>query len=301
MRQHHQLPHPQRIVVHAAPFVRHGEIDRCVRLLSGEQLGEVEPDRRGLSDAPRLVVLGRLRPPLPHEVEAIPRQLFRLLPVPPLHHAAASCRGARPASLAGRALAPPPPAAAAAAAAAPAPWPAVRRRQGVTMARFEVRAAGAAAGHAQQRQHHHQQHRQQHAVDHRSGMRGSLCRWPVVMTPRNGKLRANEAVASHRAAGGAGPSIKVARTYARGISSGAAAMFSCAWTASAGTSGLLARPRPLTNASKSHCLPQAPTYSIRKIFRAPDLFLNRSASAKALHHEPSSPSFNARRRLSFFA
>ena len=46
-------------------------------------------------------------------------------------------------------------------------------------------------------------------------------RWPAVMTPRNGGLRAVDAVASHRAADSAGPSIEGARTHAGGISRGA--------------------------------------------------------------------------------
>jgi hypothetical protein len=44
------------------------------------------------------------------------------------------------------------------------------------------------------------------------------------MTPRNVGLRADDAVASHRAVGGAGHSIKRARTCARGISRGAVAV-----------------------------------------------------------------------------
>jgi hypothetical protein len=54
-------------------------------------------------------------------------------------------------------------------------------------------------------------------------------RWPAVMTPRVVGLRAAEAVASHRAADGAGPSIEAARTYAHGTSRGAVAAVSCAW------------------------------------------------------------------------
>jgi hypothetical protein len=50
-------------------------------------------------------------------------------------------------------------------------------------------------------------------------------RWPAVMTPRDGGLRAAELVASHRAADGAGPSIEGARTYAGGISRGAVVRF----------------------------------------------------------------------------
>ena len=43
------------------------------------------------------------------------------------------------------------------------------------------------------------------------------------MTPRDGALRADEVVASHSAADGAGPSIEGARTYAHGTSAGATA------------------------------------------------------------------------------
>jgi hypothetical protein len=50
-------------------------------------------------------------------------------------------------------------------------------------------------------------------------------RWPAVMTPRNGGLRAADAVASHRAADGAGPSIEGAWTHAGGISRGAVVRF----------------------------------------------------------------------------
>ena len=56
-------------------------------------------------------------------------------------------------------------------------------------------------------------------------------RWSAVMTPRDGGLRADDAVASHSAADGAGPSIKGARTYAHGTSSGAVAAVSCGWPA----------------------------------------------------------------------
>ena len=47
--------------------------------------------------------------------------------------------------------------------------------------------------------------------------------WPAVMTPRHAAPRADDAVASHRAADGAGPSIEGARTYAHFISRGAGA------------------------------------------------------------------------------
>ena len=46
------------------------------------------------------------------------------------------------------------------------------------------------------------------------------------MTPRVGGPRADDLVASHRAADGAGPSIEAARTYAHGTSRGAAAAVS---------------------------------------------------------------------------
>jgi hypothetical protein len=52
-------------------------------------------------------------------------------------------------------------------------------------------------------------------------------RWPAVMTPRLVALRADDAVASHRAADGAGPSIEAARTYAHGTSTGAVTAVSC--------------------------------------------------------------------------
>jgi hypothetical protein len=48
-------------------------------------------------------------------------------------------------------------------------------------------------------------------------------RWPAAMTPRNGGLTADDAVASHSAADGGGPSMDAARTHAGGISRGAAA------------------------------------------------------------------------------
>jgi hypothetical protein len=52
-------------------------------------------------------------------------------------------------------------------------------------------------------------------------------RWPAVMTPRLAALRADDAVASHRAADGAGSSIEAARTYAHGTSTGAVTAVSC--------------------------------------------------------------------------
>ena len=56
-------------------------------------------------------------------------------------------------------------------------------------------------------------------------------RWPAVMTPRLAGLRADDVVASHRAADGAGPSIEPGRTYAHGTSRGAVAAVSCVWPA----------------------------------------------------------------------
>jgi hypothetical protein len=52
----------------------------------------------------------------------------------------------------------------------------------------------------------------------------------AVMTPRDGALRADEVVASHSAADGAGASIEGARTYAHGISRGAVVAVSCVWS-----------------------------------------------------------------------
>ena len=49
-------------------------------------------------------------------------------------------------------------------------------------------------------------------------------RWTAVMAPRHAELGADDAVASHRAADGAGPSIEAARTHASGSSRGAAAV-----------------------------------------------------------------------------
>jgi hypothetical protein len=49
--------------------------------------------------------------------------------------------------------------------------------------------------------------------------------WPAVTTPRRAGLRADGAVASHRAADGAVPSIEAARTRAHFISRGAAVGF----------------------------------------------------------------------------
>ena len=64
-----------------------------------------------------------------------------------------------------------------------------------------------------------------------SHFRAKARRWPAVMTPRIGGLRADDAVASRRAADGAGPSIEAARTYAGGISRGAVAAVTCVWPA----------------------------------------------------------------------
>ena len=49
-------------------------------------------------------------------------------------------------------------------------------------------------------------------------------RWPAVMTPKHGGLRADDAVASQGAADGTGPSIQGARTHTHGTSRGAAAV-----------------------------------------------------------------------------
>ena len=51
------------------------------------------------------------------------------------------------------------------------------------------------------------------------------------MTSRHTGLRADDAVASHRAGDEAGPSIEGARTYAHGTSAGATAAVSCVWSA----------------------------------------------------------------------
>ena len=50
--------------------------------------------------------------------------------------------------------------------------------------------------------------------------------WPAVLTLKRAALRADDAVASHRAADGAGPPIEGARTCAHGTSRGAAAAVS---------------------------------------------------------------------------
>jgi hypothetical protein len=50
-------------------------------------------------------------------------------------------------------------------------------------------------------------------------------RWPAVLTPRRAALRADDAVASHRAVDGAGFPIKGARTHAHATSRGAVAGF----------------------------------------------------------------------------
>jgi hypothetical protein len=60
-----------------------------------------------------------------------------------------------------------------------------------------------------------------------SAARAALCGEtrlrPAVTTPKHAGLRADDAVAAHRAAGGAGRSIKRARTCAHGTSRGAVA------------------------------------------------------------------------------
>ena len=50
--------------------------------------------------------------------------------------------------------------------------------------------------------------------------------WPAVMAPRLAGLRADDAVASHRAADGVGPSIEGGRTYAHATPRGAVAVLS---------------------------------------------------------------------------
>ena len=50
--------------------------------------------------------------------------------------------------------------------------------------------------------------------------------WPAVMAPRLAGLRADDAVASHRAVDGVGPSIEGARTYAHATPRGAVAVLS---------------------------------------------------------------------------
>ena len=50
------------------------------------------------------------------------------------------------------------------------------------------------------------------------------------MTPRLAGLRADDVVASHRAADGAAPSIEPGRTYAHGTTMGAVAAVSCVWS-----------------------------------------------------------------------
>jgi hypothetical protein len=50
--------------------------------------------------------------------------------------------------------------------------------------------------------------------------------WPAAMAPRLAGLRADDAVASHRAVDGVGPSIEGARTYAHATPRGAVAVLS---------------------------------------------------------------------------
>eukprot|EP01046_Picozoa_sp_COSAG06_P024645 COSAG06_NODE_2021_length_7833_cov_3.800233_3_plen_215_part_00 len=52
-------------------------------------------------------------------------------------------------------------------------------------------------------------------------------RWPAVMTLKHAAQRSDDAVASHRAADGDGPSIEAARTHAHATSRGAGAAVSC--------------------------------------------------------------------------
>ena len=101
---------------------------------------------------------------------------------------------------------------------------------------------------------------QPHALtcDHRRGQPASTGRgeppeavntrlWPAVMTPRLAGLRADDAVASHRAADGAGPPIAGARTCAGGTPRGAVARFRAFPSAHRKISiALFSRPRPTT-------------------------------------------------------
>ena len=64
-----------------------------------------------------------------------------------------------------------------------------------------------------------------------------------VMTPRHAGLQADDAVASHRAAGGAGPSIEGARTHAHLFSRGAVVGFAAFRAAIEASKN--ERPRPL--------------------------------------------------------
>ena len=57
--------------------------------------------------------------------------------------------------------------------------------------------------------------------------------WPAVLTLWLAGLQADDAAASHRAAGGTARSIEGARTYASGTSRGAGAVFPAFWTAMA--------------------------------------------------------------------
>jgi hypothetical protein len=57
--------------------------------------------------------------------------------------------------------------------------------------------------------------------------------WPAVLTLWLAGLQADDAAASHRAAGGTACSIEGARTYASGTSRGAGAVFPAFWTAMA--------------------------------------------------------------------
>ena len=87
------------------------------------------------------------------------------------------------------------------------------------------------------------------------------CR-PSVMTPRNVGLRADDAVASHRAVGGAGHSIKRARTCARGISRGAVAVLRAHRPRLRHfvepASIVFFRPRPPTDQCHCQCFPCFP-------------------------------------------
>jgi hypothetical protein len=73
--------------------------------------------------------------------------------------------------------------------------------------------------------------------------------WPAVMTPRRVALRADDAAAPHRAAGGAAPSIEGARTYAGGTTRAAAGRFPRVRSESTPVKSVLASP---TDSGRAH-------------------------------------------------
>jgi len=76
--------------------------------------------------------------------------------------------------------------------------------------------------------------------------------WPAAMAPRLAGLRADDAVASHRAADGVGPSIEGARTYAHATPRGAVAVLSAFCPRSAAyISALSSLPRPLPSRART--------------------------------------------------